>query len=233
MLSFPQHQPIVIDLSDLSDDGTEFFSNEEEEQVFDLMKDTVTFEDETTRAVLPKIKMQHIFKTSKPSIKDIKDRKKQSKMLELRSRQAELTWQYYIFFTICEPTWVLWPILRSGMFYSLYCQRKVELEIINFQAQKKMITFEKSSAQQIYEACVIVHNIYQHYSNLNQLKKIPIIKSPRIQFMVTLFETLLDGLVNLTTILDVSNIDQIEDAAKRFSLLVININKIICVLYVY
>lgn len=224
-IQLSEEELVIIDISDIS-------SVSSEDEQLELMSDTLSSEEtrsDRENVLLPKINVKRMYSSKKPSISDILCRKKQVKLFDIRETQAALAWQFHVLLSVCEPDWVVRTYLKTSFYAALYNQRRAELQIVNLQLRKGMVGFQKGSAQSLYEACVIAHNLVNYYAQ-DKLKNDPIIKSDKIPFLAKIMEKLV---LVLCKVVDESEPDpeKFEQGAKRLSLLVMNINKITVVLY--
>lgn len=215
-----QDDCVIIDLSDVS------WSSDEQEQ---LIYDSYSIEqDDREEILLPKVNVKNHYTSKVPSITDLYCRKRQVSLFKKRDESAELVWQYHVLMSICESTWASQSHMKMMFYVVLLRQRKVEIEIINLQIQKGMIGIQESP--KVYETVVIAYNNVNHFSNgkMNDYQ-------PNKQDPYNVLTTKLDRLmVTLEQLLKIKSETQdfqtIEQNAKRLSLLVINVNKIVLVL---
>ena len=117
------------------------------------------------------------------------------------------------------------------MFYViLFRQRVVEIQIVNLQVEKGMIAFQETD--QIYACVVIAYNNVNHFSE-GKLKDYEPFKTDCLKTLTTKLDRLLVTLEQLLKVIkDPIDLLTIENNAKRLSLLIINVNKLVVVLYV-
>ena len=221
----------IINISDSDDYDIESFDSEENDQQMELIYDTYSVEqDEREEILLPKVNVKNMYTSKIPSITDLYCRKRQVALFKKRDQCAELTWQYHVLMSSCEKNWSSVLHLKMLFYAFLFKQRKVELEIVNLQIQKGMVGFQETDM--VYQTAVIAYNNVNHFSK-GKLKEYEPFKSDSIKTLTTKLDRLL---VTLEELLKLSTeqrvLDTTENQAKRLSLLIININKIVVVLYV-
>lgn len=219
---FDQEDCIIIDISDI-----ESIEDDEQEEM-DLIYDGYSVEQDERQVLLPKVNVKNMYTSKLPSITDLYCRKRQVALFKKRDESAELVWQYHVLMSICESNWASKHHLKMMFYVVLLRQRKVEIEIINLQIEKGMIGIQESS--KVYETVVIAYNNVNHFSKgkMNEYQ-------PNKQDPYKILTTKLDRLmVTLEQLLkmnhEMKDFQSIEQNAKRLSLLVINVNKIVLVL---
>jgi hypothetical protein len=211
------HDLVIIDISDF-------------EEEMDLISDTYSVEhDLRENVLLPKVNVMNKYTSKIPSISDLYCRKKQVALFKKRDELAELVWQYHVLMATCPKDWSCIKHLRLMFYALLYRQRKIELEIINLQLSKGMVCINESP--KVYETVVITYNNVNYFSNGKLTDHEPY-KTDGIKQLTIKLDRLL---VTLETLLkrmkDIEKINECEQAAKRLSLMIINITKIVVVLY--
>ena len=215
---------IIIDLSDIDSIDTD-----EEEQAY-LINDGYSIEqDEREQILLPKVNVKNMYTSKIPSITDLYCRKRQVKLFKQRDQYAELVWQYHVLMSSCDPTWTSRSHLKMMFYVILFRQRRVEIEIVNIQIQKGMVGIQEN--EKVYETVVIVYNNVNHFSK-GKLKEYEPKKSDSIKTLTLKLDRLMVTLEQLLRLIkDMKDLHTIENSAKRLSLMIMNINKIVVVLY--
>lgn len=220
----------VIDLSDFESDMFEYSSEDQ----FEMIADSYSIEQDTReQMLLPKINVKNNYISKQPSIADIYCRKKQLKLFKERENRAEIVWQTHVVISICEDDWVLKRLLAIMFYTALYQQRIAEIKIVNLQFSKGMVGF-KQDQQKLYETGVIVYNIVDQLSvgKLKLDKLLLIAKTDSMDTMTKKMDKLLFTLQQLLhKIKPMEDLKLIENLAKRLSLIIMNINKIVVQLY--
>ena len=210
---------VIIELSDISDS---------EDEQMELIYDTYSVEEDDRQVLLPKVNVKNMYTSKKPSITDLYCRKRQVTLFRKRDQYAELVWQYHVLMSSCEKTWACVGHLKMMFYVILFRQRVVEISIINIQIEKQMIAFQEN--ENIYACVVIAYNNVNHFSE-GKLKEYEPDKKDCSQTLMVKLDRLLVTLEKLLKILaDTPHLETIENNAKRLSLLIININKIVKVL---
>lgn len=209
---------IIIDITD----------SEEEEEQMDLISDSYSIEQDLREDVLlPKVNVKNMYTSKIPSITDLYCRKRQVSLFRKRDELAELVWQYHVLMSICDKDWACVKHLRLMFYVLLFRQRKVELEIVNLQFSKGMVGVNESS--KVYETTMIAYNNVNYFSN-GKLDEYQPFKTDSIKHLTVKLDRLLVTLEMLLKRLK-EKVSEFEQAAKRLSLLMINVTKIIVVLY--
>lgn len=209
---------IIIDITD----------SEEEEEQMDLISDSYSIEQDLREDVLlPKVNVKNMYTSKIPSITDLYCRKRQVSLFRKRDELAELVWQYHVLMSTCDKDWACVKHLRLMFYVLLFRQRKVELEIVNLQFSKGMVGVNESS--KVYETTMIAYNNVNYFSN-GKLDEYQPFKTDSIKHLTVKLDRLLVTLEMLLKRLK-EKVSEFEQAAKRLSLLMINVTKIIVVLY--
>lgn len=209
---------IIIDITD----------SEEEEEQMDLISDSYSIEQDLREDVLlPKVNVKNMYTSKIPSITDLYCRKRQVSLFRKRDELAELVWQYHVLMSTCDKDWACVKHLRLMFYVLLFRQRKVELEIVNLQFSKGMVGVNESS--KVYETTMIAYNNVNYFSN-GKLDEYQPFKTDSIKHLTVKLDRLLVTLEMLLKRLK-EKVSEFEQAAKRLSLLIINVTKIIVVLY--
>ena len=218
-----QDDCVIIDLSDVSDVS---WSSDEQEQ---LIYDSYSIEqDDREEILLPKVNVKNMYTSKSPSITDLYCRKRQVALFKKRDESAELVWQYHVLISSCDPAWSCIHHLKMMFYVILYRQRAVELSIINLQIQKGMVGIQENDL--LYPTVVICYNNVNHFSN-GKMNDYQPMKSDNIKTLTSKLDKLLFTLEQLLKMTkEVTDFQIIENNAKRLSLLIININKIIIVM---
>ena len=212
---------VIIELSDISSD---------EEDQMDLIYDTYSIEQDDRQVLLPKVNVKNMYTSKQPSITDLYCRKRQVNLFKKRDQYAELVWQYHVLMSSCEKTWACVGHLKMMFYVILFRQRVVEIQIVNLQVEKGMIAFQETD--QIYACVVIAYNNVNHFSE-GKLKDYEPFKTDCLKTLTTKLDRLLVTLEQLLKVIkDPIDLLTIENNAKRLSLLIINVNKLVVVLYV-
>lgn len=223
---------IVIELSDLD---SEEWSDTEETQI-ELIHDIYSIDQDRQELILPKVNLQNNFKSKQPSIADIYSRKRQVKLFADRDYQSEVVWQSHVLMSICQDDWTMKKMLRVMFYSALFQQRLIEIKIINIQFTKAMVGFNTDSLKAIYETGVITYNVVNHLSEgkLGKFDKMLLpLKNDGLENLTKKLDKLLFSLEGLIIPIKLNKeFHFIESLAKRLSLVVQNVNKIVVQLYV-
>lgn len=211
---------VIIDISDF----------DEEDEQMDLIGDTYSIEqDDRQEILLPKVNVKNLYTSKLPSITDLYCRKRQVTLFRKRDELAELVWQYHVLMSTCEKDWACIKHLRLMFYILLYRQRRVELEIVNLQLSKEMVGIKED--QKLYETVVIAYNNVNYFSKGKLTAYQPNKKDTMKQLSTKLDRLLITLEELLKRLKEFEKLDESEQAAKRMSLLMININRIVIVIY--
>ncbi len=216
---------IIINL----DESSEYSTSSEEEIQMELIYDGYSIDqDDREDVLLPKCNVKNMFTSKQPSITDIFCRKRQVKLFKRRDQCGALAWQYHVLMATCEKDWECISHLKIMFYVVLFRQRLIELEIVNLQIEKEMVGFQDGD---IYPTVVIAFNNVQHFSKQKMNRFEPNKKDSKKQLAIKLDRLLVTMEQLLKSNLVDQDIDHIENNAKRLSLMIISINKIMVVLY--